>query len=1388
MATSNREITGEAATGVETFLSATTNTPGALPGATLGNSGGETKSISEPDASEMRPSLARHPSDNGDDGHGMPSYGKYKAHDGEVSPNTDDRFRVLSKIRSLQDELEKVERGARQKQNLENFESAWDKALQQDGGDAVQKGWAEMQNKKAQSFVKDTTAFAFAKEWVHNRESNFIQEMVERDDFNRQLSQRRETWEAKNGISQAKVDNSQELHVPWPAGGPFLSMPALFDPLSDEARFNSTADAQGYDSRERELRSQLNDLIFEKHNEFLRWKTTRSPPPFKPPEFNLEDEWPRPLSNYVQWTVFRYGSPAKTFLEEKGNLFAVEVLDGEPDLNASETTYELLKRTRRNNESEMPSQIPKLVQGFVPERIRLNGPQFAQTFNMLFPGSDTHYLRSQPRMTLLQPYRFLIHRESDIRNRHATLQQKFAEFDNNNAGPTQTSEHRSSVPDDPGQEVHAIPDGDVQSSSTSKIKIEPEPSEQNRNAIQRDRAEELQEAPKAGPNGETELPFAHSRSTLEYLGCLIDFMDTTISKRREYVQGNECQKIHFRDLWYLFSPGDEIIRRDGRQVYRVIDVVNPAHNASSKNIFFDFDDDNTTTRYFQVNCVYVDFNGKRIGPVSATFTIKPFTGERSVESLEVYPLRLHRYQPVSANQGNRSRPATSQSQTRRQQLVNRGKTFFKAASMKLGNAFYNGPTADGDDVESQVVVDFETALLSGKNFDEASIPQIKSLLGDADDGSSTSSVGGDVWCFASCCLGQYIFDDRFVDGQRREDYITSLIPKTYSKLPSVAVHPRSLEETTGENSLTDEEFLLMSYRVFAFVLRTRKWAELDLTYMEGAAESSNEQRENKEVRQSAFDQLVLPEGHKTIVLSLISQHYRNRDAGRSSFEQSDIVRGKGKGLILLLHGAPGVGKTSTAEGIAELFKKPLFTITCGDLGSTAREVEEALDLNFNLANRWGCILLLDEADVFLASRTATDFERNGLVAGKFYQEQLQPIEFFLRVLEYYAGILFLTTNRVGVIDEAFRSRIHISLYYPPLGYDETRAVFKLNLKLIRDRFNNDKRHIKIDTDDVVEYALDYYRANEKARWNGRQIRNACQTALALAEFKAQGGSHLTVLEPNAEVRLAVDNFKTVSKAYLEFTKYLKQLYGIHEDARAKELGHRARENNRQAQVQPTQQSGFGSTILQPGLFHSNSQPYGNVPINPMQAFQNQPYQQASMMGPGQVAQVSGMQQQPNQQVSYYSNPVQISPAGSSMSYATSSQPSSAQMPPQNQGFMGMQFQPAQGDLNQQAQPWQGQPNPINTGSMPQMPSAQALQQQYQPQAQQNPGSAQLGSQMPASPPIQAQQQIPSQYPMQQQQQQQQQPGSTWHSNVNTQNLQSFGGQTPPGPPPQDQGR
>ncbi|KAJ4325077.1 hypothetical protein N0V84_003620 [Fusarium piperis] len=253
-----------------------------------------------------------------------------------------------------------------------------------------------------------------------------------------------------------------------------------------------------------------------------------------------------------------------------------------------------------------------------------------------------------------------------------------------------------------------------------------------------------------------------------------------------------------------------------------------------------------------------------------------------------------------------------------------------------------------------------------------------------------------------------------------------------------------------------------------------------------------------------------------------------------------------------------------AEGVAEKFKKPLFQITCGDLGSNAKDVEAALQVNFALANRWDCILLLDEADVFLAERRREDFNRNALVAGQYNFVALNPRSLiepsvFLRVLEYYAGILFLTTNRIGDFDEAFASRIHMSLHYPPLDELSTTKVFKLNLGMIAARYQESGRKIKIDETEIIHIVGSYWRNHKEARWNGRQIRNACQTALALAEFDAQpeNSKYDLKVRSDAKVHLTVKNLQTVSDAYLEFMEYLKRVHGAGADMRAKEAGLRA---------------------------------------------------------------------------------------------------------------------------------------------------------------------------------------------------------------------------------------
>ena len=143
----------------------------------------------------------------------------------------------------------------------------------------------------------------------------------------------------------------------------------------------------------------------------------------------------------------------------------------------------------------------------------------------------------------------------------------------------------------------------------------------------------------------------------------------------------------------------------------------------------------------------------------------------------------------------------------------------------------------------------------------------------------------------------------------------------------------------------------------------------------------------------------------------------------------DVVKGKGQGLIILLHGAPGVGKTSTAECVAAHAGRPLLPITCGDLGgATASEMESNLEKYFDMAREWECVLLLDEADVFLSARERGDIRQIMLASGMFLGNSTQNTKYINH------GICVLITKY-----DSLPSGARILLRYPDTD-DEPRGL------------------------------------------------------------------------------------------------------------------------------------------------------------------------------------------------------------------------------------------------------------------------------------------------------------------------------------------------------------
>ena len=169
------------------------------------------------------------------------------------------------------------------------------------------------------------------------------------------------------------------------------------------------------------------------------------------------------------------------------------------------------------------------------------------------------------------------------------------------------------------------------------------------------------------------------------------------------------------------------------------------------------------------------------------------------------------------------------------------------------------------------------------------------------------------------------------------------------------------------------------------------------------------------------DKLVLPAAHKDLL-----------DVLTTDLEMftSDVIAGKTSGNVILAKGIPGVGKTLTAEVYSEIVKRPLYAVQSGELGTDAAGIRTSLEKVFKRAKRWNAVLLLDEADVFVRER-GNDIQHNAIVAE------------FLRTLEYFDGLLFMTTNRDDSIDEAIVSRCAAIISYGRPAEEDAKKIWRV---------------------------------------------------------------------------------------------------------------------------------------------------------------------------------------------------------------------------------------------------------------------------------------------------------------------------------------------------------
>lgn len=572
------------------------------------------------------------------------------------------------------------------------------------------------------------------------------------------------------------------------------------------------------------------------------------------------------------------------------------------------------------------AQVPDAV----PERIRINSESILSIMNEI----SIESVPTDRLQVFLQPYKLIVALDAKIRQRLQDLESKWANYpETSSKAALHTSNNGSTAP---GTSREAFVDG------------------------------KREHSPKDPTN---------SLDALQDLRCLVEFMDNDIMPVwRMYRSGPDFYKqITFRNLWYLFKPGDDVLctlkaditvgrgsEPDLQSIWRVLHVSEgrPHLSENGKKI--------ELINPFKLSGFKIGYNGNNFGPITHFFEIPPFEGRKDITSLDIIPMRMVE-DPKGLKDQWRNLGLKFKTYTVPQHQIYFGSTLSHHTN---GERCINAQRTEN--VNGSVIIDIKAAVRD----DEQWVPEMGIPRVSYGDGSETAEE------FETCVWSDRkekklvreiryrneIYNDDSVDGDDMgdlffKDHFLSEYTSTEGNM-----HMYS-------NSLTEDDLILLPERICGFDLHRRRFAIFDVKRLQSV-----------EMQTEGWKDLKLLRGHKDMVQAQVQNHFAEKSLRARQQTQTadlDLVRGKGEGLIILLHGTPGVGKTSTAECVAASLRKPLFPITCGDLGTSATEIENGLYVVFSQAEAWDCVLLLDEADVFLAQRTRTDLDRNAIVSGKY---------------------------------------------------------------------------------------------------------------------------------------------------------------------------------------------------------------------------------------------------------------------------------------------------------------------------------------------------------------------------------------------------------------------
>lgn len=386
-------------------------------------------------------------------------------------------------------------------------------------------------------------------------------------------------------------------------------------------------------------------------------------------------------------------------------------------------------------------------------------------------------------------------------------------------------------------------------------------------------------------------------------------------------------RVEFEKLWLLFKPGTIVYKCKNDELIALVTVfagkVRRDENAGGLTLY-------------EVVAWYYEWDGNSLVRVSTLSRIEQYEGDRSVLTLPIVPARFYDKHDSGAG---------------RVHLKQRGERFLELIKTGFSHNIYEHPRSS---YKGQIIIDpaeYNELLedyIEEKSKDRGNSRGLK-------DRYSRIFEGRPEEYFDRTTL--HVVDYEPKDG------------RGYRRL--VDFHEIDTSKPEQLAMLLPEAIVLLSPRVRGFALGIKRWMRFEVEGISSKHAGSLQNQLEK--------CLVINDDDREILRTVLDKTVRRQRA------QADFIPGKGEGQVFLLHGPAGTGKTLTAECVANDTHRPLICLTSDDFDEYGYGgVHEHLVRRwFSRAAKWGAVLLIDEADIFLAKRSSGDSRQNAPVTGNF---------------------------------------------------------------------------------------------------------------------------------------------------------------------------------------------------------------------------------------------------------------------------------------------------------------------------------------------------------------------------------------------------------------------